>query len=113
MISYIINIFKNKNDLVKKVEELERKLESFEVESLQLDEALEEMRKTVHSRTEQVWATQRRFEDKVFELDILKTESRKLYYHTKEMISNAHLVPAGELEESLNTVERLTRVNKE
>ena len=47
--------------------------------------------------------------NKNVDIAVIKEESRKLFYHTTELLQNTHLTPAGELEAALSLVERLTR----
>ena len=113
MIGYLSKMFQKKSTLLKKLDELEHENDALDAENFELAERLEEMHVTMRCHTLHVVNTHRTLEAMVLEIDTLKTESRKLYYHTKEMISNARLVPAGELAESLNIVERLTRSDKD
>ena len=109
MLNAVIKYFQDKSTLISKVEQLEHENDALALEVFNLEKELEEAYASIRRRTASINSLQLLLVNKNVDIAVIKEESRKLFYHTTELLQNTHLTPAGELEEVLSMVERLTR----
>lgn len=113
MLNTVIKYFQDKSTLISKIEQLERENDALDAEVFDLEKELEETYASIRHRTDSVNSLQLLLANKNVDIAVIKKESRKLFYHTTELLQNTHLTPAGELEDALLMVERLTRATPE
>lgn len=113
MLDTIIRYFKDKRNLIREIEQLERENEALDLEVFNLEKELEGAYSSLRRRSDSLNALQLLVVTKNADIAIIKEESRKLFYHTTELLQNTHLTPVGELEDALLMVERLTRSDQD
>lgn len=113
MLNAIIKYFQDKSTIIAKLEKLERENEALDLEVFNLEKELEEAYASIRRRTDSINSLQLLLVNKNAHIAIIKEESRKLFYHTTDLLQNTHLTPAGELEDALLMVERLTRSDQD
>ena len=104
----LLNYLKTKSELIKNLGEVYDENDRLENESYEWENKAKYHRDMFNKASEHLYSTNKRLEAKQVEFTTLALEARKLSHLVTEVMTNTHIIPAGELEECINKIASIT-----